>query len=103
MPIYEYTCAACGKPSELFRRSIAAAEAAGATCPHCGSDAMRRRISQFAVGHGADVYGSSGQERYLDALDDLGGEGGFDGMEGMGGMGGGFPGMGGDGFDDDDF
>lgn len=92
MPIYEYACSACGKRSELFRRSIAAAEAGGAVCPHCGSDQLRRLVSRFAVVRGSEVYGSPGEERYLDALDDLGGEDDFDAIDdGFGGDLDGFP------------
>ncbi|WP_369292721.1 FmdB family zinc ribbon protein, partial [Nocardioides oceani] len=47
MPIYEYACADCGKRSEVFRRSMSAADS-GVTCAHCGGTHTSRAISQFA-------------------------------------------------------
>jgi putative FmdB family regulatory protein len=46
MPIYEYRCAACNRKSSLFFRSIATADANPA-CPHCGKQALERRMSRF--------------------------------------------------------
>lgn len=43
MPIYEYTCGACGKHEEKLEPMAAAAEHA---CPFCGAAAgMRRQLS----------------------------------------------------------
>ena len=102
MPIYEYTCADCGERSEVFRRSMSAAETAVA-CSHCGGAHTSRAVSQFAFAKAGDVYGSAGEESYLDSLGEMGGMGGMGGMPGMGGMGGfgGMPGMGGMGGMDD--
>jgi putative FmdB family regulatory protein len=87
MPIYEYLCADCGKRSEVFRRSMSAAETTVA-CAHCGGARTSRAISQFAFAKSGDVYGSSAEESYLDSLGEMGGMGGMPGMGGMGGFGG---------------
>jgi putative FmdB family regulatory protein len=68
MPIYEFSCAGCGKRVEIFRRTVSST--APATCPGCGSADLRRLISRFAVHRSASVYGSAGEERYLDGLDE---------------------------------
>jgi putative FmdB family regulatory protein len=47
MPLYEYQCADCDRPFELFVRSAALAE--GAVCQHCHSPRVRRRVSGFAT------------------------------------------------------
>lgn len=44
MPIYEYLCASCGRPSSHFFRSISAAT--DPACPECGSSQMTRLISK---------------------------------------------------------
>ncbi|MEZ4638794.1 MAG: zinc ribbon domain-containing protein [Caldilineaceae bacterium] len=54
MPIYEYTCHACGETFDHLWTSIAAAEKAAAagtalTCPACQSDDTARIVSQVAV------------------------------------------------------
>lgn len=50
MPIYEYSCAACGQNFSHLWRSIQAAGAAAApACPACASPETRRRLSQVAV------------------------------------------------------
>ena len=101
MPIYEYHCEGCGERVEVFQRSVTSA--AAPVCPRCGSGALTRLVSRFAVHRGDDVYANSGEERYLDQL-----EGGDPGMMSQfaGGMGGGGMGdLGGDfgGGDEDDF
>ncbi|MBP7275060.1 MAG: zinc ribbon domain-containing protein [Kiritimatiellae bacterium] len=46
MPLHEYDCSKCGQTVEiLIRRAGAPAE-----CPHCGSQALKRRLSTFAPG-----------------------------------------------------
>lgn len=63
MPIYEYRCQKCGRKTNQFIRSIAAAEqnTAEIHCPRCGSTDMRRLFSRFAMGkaarsEGEDIY-----------------------------------------------
>jgi putative FmdB family regulatory protein len=46
MPIYEYTCRSCGKPSSHFFRSISAVTATA--CPECGSSDLERLVSKVA-------------------------------------------------------
>jgi putative FmdB family regulatory protein len=65
MPVFEFTCRACKKPSEILVRDRAVAPA----CPHCGSADLAKRISLIA----------------RPARD---GDGDFPGMEGMCGEGG---------------
>ncbi len=52
MPIYEYTCQACGETFDHLWASVSAAEkASGAplACPHCESAETRRIVSRVAV------------------------------------------------------
>ena len=46
MPIYEYTCAKCGKLTSVFTRSVS--ESPDAECRHCGSKKLDRAFSKFA-------------------------------------------------------
>ena len=48
MPIYEYRCQDCGRVSSFFVRAIGGEITA--RCAHCGSGAMTRRMSSFAMG-----------------------------------------------------
>ena len=57
MPIYEFTCAKCGKPSEVVQK----VGARPPPCPHCGSKRMARNVSRTAFhlkggGWYADLY-----------------------------------------------
>ena len=47
MPIYEYHCAACGKRTEAFHRSLQ--NARRPDCEHCGSGRTARALSRFAT------------------------------------------------------
>jgi putative FmdB family regulatory protein len=47
VPIYEYHCAACGKRTEAFQRSLR--NATKPACEHCGSTRTRRALSRFAT------------------------------------------------------
>ncbi len=47
MPIYEYTCAACGRKSTML--VLKREEEASLRCRHCGSDRLRRLLSRFAI------------------------------------------------------
>ncbi len=51
MPIYEYRCADCHKPFELFVRAPSLADSA--VCAHCHSTRVHRLISGFATVHGS--------------------------------------------------
>lgn len=56
MPIYEYTCTACGKEYELLVRSAQVPPA----CPHCASPKAKKRFSTFGVATGVAPANSCG-------------------------------------------
>lgn len=45
MPIYEFTCQACRRDSEVLVRS---SNWSGTPCPHCGSPDLTKKLSSFA-------------------------------------------------------
>ncbi len=51
MPIYEYRCAACGRRTSVFVRSVSLP--VRAACEHCGGKRLSRLMSRFAVHRGA--------------------------------------------------
>jgi putative FmdB family regulatory protein len=75
MPIYEYSCEACGKPSSALLPRFDSPDPA---CPHCGEPRVRRLVSTFATtgrddgdddfGAGDDEFGGEG----AGGADDLG-------------------------------
>ncbi len=57
MPIYEFTCSKCGKPTEVLQRFGERPP----PCPHCGSKRMARNVSRTSFqlkggGWYADLY-----------------------------------------------
>jgi putative FmdB family regulatory protein len=46
MPIYEYTCGACGRLTSVFVKSMSGD--AKPACGHCGSKKLSRALSRFA-------------------------------------------------------
>ena len=46
MPLYEYRCADCQRPSTVLVRSPS--NAASPTCRHCGGSKLTRLVSRFA-------------------------------------------------------
>ena len=70
MPIYEYRCQQCQAIASVFVRSISSHVVP--SCGDCGSDAMERRMSTFAMGktvagvHEANPMGSSSRGYYSD-------------------------------------
>jgi len=54
MPIYEYVCQECQRPSEILVPS----HTSRPSCPHCGSRKLQRRLSTFAA-HGSSAGRSS--------------------------------------------
>lgn len=44
MPLFEYTCAACGARSEILHAS-----GQKPICPHCGSKRLQKELSTFAT------------------------------------------------------
>jgi len=53
VPIYEYGCKKCGNTFELMR-SLSDRDKAS-KCPNCGSRAVARKLSMFAVARGAEA------------------------------------------------
>jgi len=47
MPIYEYRCDDCGRPSTIFVRSLATYTVPA--CPRCKTGTLRKLVSRFAV------------------------------------------------------
>ena len=48
MPAYEYLCTSCKSRVRLFY-SYAEYDNATPVCPHCGSSALKRRLSRIAI------------------------------------------------------
>jgi len=46
VPIYEYTCADCGRLTSVFLKTMSAE--VEAACNHCGSRKLARALSRFA-------------------------------------------------------
>lgn len=46
MPVYEYSCRNCGAKASLFFRAYSAVSQP--SCPHCGSQDLRRLVSLVA-------------------------------------------------------
>ncbi|MBC8349879.1 MAG: zinc ribbon domain-containing protein [Verrucomicrobia bacterium] len=57
MPIYEFTCSACDKDSELLVRS--SKWEGEAHCSHCGSPKLEKKLSVFAATGSAESSGSA--------------------------------------------
>jgi putative FmdB family regulatory protein len=69
MPIYEFRCQACGRPTSVFVRRIGLE--VEPTCPHCGSQAMERLISRVAVLRSEDeIFQGLSEDVSLDDVDD---------------------------------
>src|SRR5258707_9645221 len=47
MPIYEYRCTACGRKVTVL--TLRVSEAVDPVCEHCGSRALTRLLSRFAM------------------------------------------------------
>jgi len=54
MPFYDYRCAECRRPARLFL-SYAEYDTSTPSCPHCGSQQLRRRIGRVAVAKSEDA------------------------------------------------
>jgi len=57
MPIYEYTCPACGASFEKLVRNTSATTTI--TCPTCGSQEVQRKVSTFAAKFGGSSSAST--------------------------------------------
>ena len=68
MPIYEYRCKKCSQAFELMRPVAKADERA--RCTKCGSTAVKRELSRFAVvgasdgGGGSDAFDMGGDDDF---------------------------------------
>lgn len=54
MPVYEYRCQSCNRRVRLSM-SFAEYDEARPTCPHCGANNLRRRISRVAFAKSEDA------------------------------------------------
>lgn len=68
MPIYEYSCQACGRKSSVL--VLNPRNPSVATCRHCGSSRMERLLSRFAA--------PKSEEARLESLADPANLGGID-------------------------
>ena len=68
MPIYEYSCAGCGKRVEILFKSFSQLETTSPQCPKCGDTSLTRLVSRVTI---MRSWGS-------DLLDS-----GFDGLDGV--------------------
>jgi putative FmdB family regulatory protein len=59
MPIFEYSCDACGHHFEKIILSPSAPDVLSVACPGCGSAGVTRRLSTFAAHSGG---GSTGRD-----------------------------------------
>ncbi len=64
MPLYEYDCPGCGQP---FEKRVSMANADNTSCPDCGNNHPKRRVSRISIkgslqtaGYGAPVIASGG-------------------------------------------
>jgi putative FmdB family regulatory protein len=54
MPLYDFLCEDCGKPSTLLMKA-----SAEASCPHCSSMRMLKQFAPFAVTSAAGADGGA--------------------------------------------
>jgi putative FmdB family regulatory protein len=79
MPIYEYSCEACGKRSSALLTRFDSPDPA---CPQCGAESLRRLVSTFATQRADE--GDFGGEFDDGGDDDFGGADGGDDWDGNG-------------------
>ena len=69
MPIYEYTCAGCGRLTSVFTKSIDAE--VKPACKHCGGKKLSRALSKFAYHKSAQrIMEEHGEPRGLEDYKD---------------------------------
>src|SRR5881296_4434183 len=69
MPIYEYRCTACKRKVTILTLRIS--EAVDPVCEHCGSRALTRLMSRFALGRSEESrLDSFGDDASLAGLDE---------------------------------
>jgi len=59
MPVYEYSCDACGLEIEHFAKSMSDADPA--KCPKCGKESLRKKLSLFAPASGGSARSSTSE------------------------------------------
>ena len=69
MPFYDYQCKACGKYARL-QFSYSEYGKVQPVCPHCGSEAMKRRIRRVALAKSEDSRMDSMMDADLSGLDE---------------------------------
>lgn len=73
MPVYDYRCNACGRPSALFYKTYAAydqaRESGALTCSHCGSHDLTRLISRVGIARPTKNYGDMSSDQMLNVLE----------------------------------
>jgi putative FmdB family regulatory protein len=62
MPIYEYLCIKCNKPFSALQRMGASEK--DTTCPGCGSNEVRKKVSSFCCSPGGDPSPASSSPRF---------------------------------------
>ena len=67
MPVYEFSCNACGAKVSLFVKSMST-EAKGA-CDRCGSAELQRTVSRFSVGRPSFDPSKLDKREMLDGVD----------------------------------
>jgi len=51
MPLYEFSCSACGRVFQELRPVNA--DLTTVKCPYCGADNPRKKLGSFAIGGGS--------------------------------------------------
>lgn len=70
MPVYDFRCNDCGRRAQLFF-TFEEYDQAKPTCPHCGSQQLRRRIGRVAIAKSEEArMDSLADESMLSALDE---------------------------------
>jgi putative FmdB family regulatory protein len=67
MPVYEFSCNACGARTSVFVRSVNSD--VNGVCERCGSSDLHRLISKVAVIHTAFQPGEFTKQKLLDGVD----------------------------------
>src|SRR4051812_11166570 len=67
MPVYEFSCKACGASVSVFVRSMSSP--VNGVCDRCGSSDLQRLISRFAVMRSPGTLGAMDDPSFLDNLD----------------------------------
>ena len=68
MPVYEFSCNACGAPVSVFVRSMSSP--VSGKCEGCGSTDLRRLVSRFAVINAGGGLASLDDDSFLDDMDE---------------------------------